>query len=754
MTSQPGVGAAWKIVHGYMADKGEDDHIKTIEDYVDGLDNGVTRRAMRFAGGLPIVPVSSVSAAIPSAPFDPVADALRQMRRNSDLLIGHCLDNDIEYMTEAHCRLAICIPGANPSRRKAYFQQLVDNGFWVKSLKPQGNAHQTYIPVVSLAHGLQSVFPAGSPPTQGPLPETIHLQQLRRAHSNPNRVHNVRVLIDMYNALRDMNAPGAGRQTRAAKASFDEAASMVRKLEGREELCKRNLAKCSAALGPVPPVVGGKVRLDVSYVTKYDRFCRARADPVGVQGMSKVSQKIANPELLEIDMVAAEWTFLPQIAQRIGIQLDHPVSNFANIKSVPQDKATIANGISPIFAEAKHTCLSVLNGSAIPDHLASNAFLQGVRKEGRLWRWIACSLDPELHKHLVADGSKPWPENTVLFYVWTGAEAWCVKQMATHSLASNPSHLSLHNDGIKMDCSQLQIPVSVYVQHMQDAILQETGYTINLAQKEQRSSLDIIDGLEIQGPPSASDPLLLKPGNCIMAAIHHSNLSPTNIVTLLRKRNQANQDAEESGGRTYRECQGLCKVQLIPVAIKDLHTAVSYVVHIESGNQPHAILLTIAADGLCTLTNRALTRQAHLTLLMTELSKAVDYSSLRFFEIRSLNHHTPVNPPYDKLLDLRAGSADETTPSSVFLDSCQKEVDDYISELDKNRYRNFNRHHIGKKVGNKRHTKSTKSVKKSTKLVQWGDNFCKLCPLRSFERPIRLRAHVPKHHARKDGVEY
>ena len=344
----PGIGAGWKIIHGRMAKGNEAFHIQEIEDYVDGHDKGVTRKAMRFAAGLPVTPASGASADVPPAPYDPVADAMRLMRLNGDLLIGYCLDNDIEYMTDAHCRLATCIPGANPAKRKEYFHKLIDHGFWVKSLKPQGNATQTYIPVVQLSKGLASVFPSGSPCTEGPLGEEINLDELRSAHSNPNRTHNVRLLAAMYSAIMDFKSQGAGRQTRGAKIAFDEADRMIKKLRAREALCQRNIVACSTAAGQSPHLAGEKVKIQASYVTKYDRLCRARADVVGLQGMSNVTQRIANPDLTEIDIEAAAWTILPQIATRIGIQLDHPVASFVNINRYPHDKLAIAEAISPI----------------------------------------------------------------------------------------------------------------------------------------------------------------------------------------------------------------------------------------------------------------------------------------------------------------------------------------------------------------------------------------------------------------------
>jgi hypothetical protein len=114
VVSEPAKAAGWKILRGWMAAHNEEACYDTIEAYVDGHDKGLTRRCMRFAAGLPLAPVSPDPV---GPPPDPVDLALTELRKGHDALIGFCLDNDHEYMTEALCRVATCIPGGGATLR-------------------------------------------------------------------------------------------------------------------------------------------------------------------------------------------------------------------------------------------------------------------------------------------------------------------------------------------------------------------------------------------------------------------------------------------------------------------------------------------------------------------------------------------------------------------------------------------------------------------------------------------------------------
>ena len=107
---------------------------------------------------------------------------------------------------------------------------------------------------------------------------------------------------------------------------------------------------------------------------------------------------------------------VPQAVDRLQVKLDHPSAQFQTSRDYELNKEQLNLTVSDSQWEAKKRCNGVFNGQRIPDNLMGNVLLQGLRTEGRLWRWIACSANSTLHTFFVDEGQKHWPENTVAFY--------------------------------------------------------------------------------------------------------------------------------------------------------------------------------------------------------------------------------------------------------------------------------------------------------------------------------------------------
>ena len=128
-------GAAWRMLHAHMKTYNEAACVARIEDYANGGDGGLTRRAMRAACSLPPVPESTSSpsgqpAGSPSH-TDVMIDLGREgMRKDTDLLTQYMLDHDMESITEANLRLATSVQmGDNADKRCKRFRALVQMGF-------------------------------------------------------------------------------------------------------------------------------------------------------------------------------------------------------------------------------------------------------------------------------------------------------------------------------------------------------------------------------------------------------------------------------------------------------------------------------------------------------------------------------------------------------------------------------------------------------------------------------------------------
>ena len=131
------------------------------------------------------------------------------------------------------------------------------------SIKPQGNANQMYVPVIKTSHDMSSLFAQARQPAPGRLGEEIDVEDLRSMLHNPHWLHNVEVLKQRQNAIKDDAAPRAGCQNRDAKAAYEEAHKNLMKIAAQVRHCRDTIAKCDAAIASTAPGGGGKKRIAI-----------------------------------------------------------------------------------------------------------------------------------------------------------------------------------------------------------------------------------------------------------------------------------------------------------------------------------------------------------------------------------------------------------------------------------------------------------------------------------------------------------
>ena len=660
IVSEPAKAAGWKIVHGWMMKYTAQQCRDEIESYVDGYDKGLTRRCARLACGLDI----HQPALVPVGEGDAADAQLAELQAESDALVGYLLANDLEYMSEAHCRLATCIKGVNPAQRKERFKTLVSRGLWKASVKPQGNAGQTYIPMLKTEHQLGSLYPQGIHNTFLFMPEHLRFDDLKAVFDDESRKRNVQVHMH-YLEMKKKAVMATPRLSKEGKQALDDLERSARKIQSRETQLGRTVEFCEAVKVNGENYVNGMLSVKTKYSNKYDRMCRMYPASGGYSGMSKVMQRVANPNVVEFDQEAAEWTFLPQIVDRVQPLIKHEVALLRRVREFKAMKDEILASVSPDPVYAKSISIQVLNGSALPAELANHDFLKGVRKEGRFMRWLASSLDPSFHSQVIEEGEKSWPEATTLFYVWTGAEAWCTSSMTKTCEQLSPKHLSLHCDGIKMGEDDCTLPEIALCNQMQDAVQRETGYAVTIIPKKSIYALDLMKQSATSQVAERCDVVLLKEGNCIPAAIYFCKDGRNHIVSELKKINEVNGLAADMGARTYRDCQQLCKCKLRRVTLDQVSIGKSYVMHVDNGAHQKAVRLTVTMDNIFHVTDGGQTWTVPSDAVRYSLSKAVDFSSLVFFELLPHNAVLIHDEVDDVLLDLNAGGNGRTTQVAV-----------------------------------------------------------------------------------------
>ncbi len=88
----------------------------------------------------------------------------------------------------------------------------------------------------------------------------------------------------------------------------------------------------------------------------------------------------------------------------------HPLAAFNGIRDCGLRREELCQELEVPVPVGKQMLITTLNGASVPPRFCGNAFLQNLRKEGRLARRIACNQRPELHNIFRADNEKRWPE--------------------------------------------------------------------------------------------------------------------------------------------------------------------------------------------------------------------------------------------------------------------------------------------------------------------------------------------------------
>jgi hypothetical protein len=308
-------------------------------------------------------------------------------------------------MTEAMCRTVPIIPGYNFIARKIQFKKYVTNGLWKKSSHLADNTKDRFIPMICCQTSLTSLFPASGPDPEKLYPERLHHKDLDDyLHGDPNRGANVSVMIAYHESIEKSHA--AGRKSVGLCDVADLAKKAREKLQVNEANAERLLAKIhnevEAQTGPQDST--DICNRNVQYQTKYDRRSRRMVVGCALQSLTRAMQAVAAPDVEEWDVVKAMFTYIVKIADKLKAMLEHETAHFPAIKFYVNDPDDVCALLLLDQAETKKVCNAVFNGMRIPSKFINVGFLKNFRNEGRLFRWIACSIDPAFHSMVIELG--------------------------------------------------------------------------------------------------------------------------------------------------------------------------------------------------------------------------------------------------------------------------------------------------------------------------------------------------------------
>jgi len=172
-------------------------------------------------------------------------------------------------------------------------------------------------------------------------------------------------------------------------------------------------------------------------------------------------------------------------------------------------------------ATGKKLLQAVLNGSALHAPYEANEFLKLLQKAAIYIRWLACSVLPDVYTLCKDDPKRKFPEASVVHFMWTAVQDAILTSWLGFVRQRPVSHLSLHYDGIRID-KEPPGQVSEFRARCTDHIVKETGFIVNIREKEHHYLFDLLKSSS--GSISHVDTVhegFVRPGNCVPTALMH-----------------------------------------------------------------------------------------------------------------------------------------------------------------------------------------------------------------------------------------
>ena len=197
-------------------------------------------------------------------------------------------------------------------------------------------------------------------------------------------------------------------------------------------------------------------------------------------------------------------------------------------------------------------------------------------REGRVIRWLATTLAPEVYDRAVGEEKKKWAGGSAKSYFLARVEARLLGSFASYCVeickpgpCRVSEHISLQLDG--EDVLTGSFPPD-FDGSEEDSIARATGFNVRLSGKRHffagdEIRISAVSANRSSDPPSG--PILYEPGNCIILALYRIRAARDFLgvyETVAR-----NRSIGERKVRSYGDCVDyLCRVALSHVCIQDL----------------------------------------------------------------------------------------------------------------------------------------------------------------------------------------
>ena len=318
---------------------------------------------------------------------------------------------------------------------------------------------------------------------------------------------------------------------------------------------------------------------------------------VGNLRLARLWQRWAAHSTVDLDIENCCFVLLLQIMDRL--QPSHPC--WPSVRNVlqqcAQNRKTITQEhLHMSLPEGKAVLLEVFNGAAIASHLTANEVLQSLSKAAAFCRWTAANVWQEVYATCVKDRERDRPDASCLFFLWSAVEDLVLEAWLDVVVKSNPAHISLRFDGVRISENAISGDVSDFCKECELHIQRKTGYQVRIRPKYHSDMLGGVHTHAFERESLQDDVKELKQhGNCIPLAFHCIGYVAEIADFLANKQHEHNVYFLRRGHRTYKQLQEVTGASLqpvlMPVDISSMEFAGKYILRCSRKGLPHAVAM-------------------------------------------------------------------------------------------------------------------------------------------------------------------
>ena len=183
---------------------------------------------------------------------------------------------------------------------------------------------------------------------------------------------------------------------------------------------------------------------------------------------------------------------------------------------------------------------------------------------------------------------RDWPESTAYHMLWTMVEDACLCAWETFALQKEPSHVSLHFDGL-MISSGHSLWGLAFARESEGFIARSTGFQVTIAKKEHKAFLDLINEkayashqLDLRDGSMVD---LMQDGLCIAMAIGHMTGEYASVLDSLKLMRASAEARTTPLTHTYKTwCEHFSRVGRGTRSVGNLNLVPEYGLSIPAGS--------------------------------------------------------------------------------------------------------------------------------------------------------------------------